>query len=198
MGFFRHQRFATTRGLFVAASLVGFLAATVGAPVVVRVSNDKDRSQPYPCMNHPCGCRTAEACWRGCCCFTMAQKLAWAKENGVTPPAYVVAAARREARAGSCCQTDSHCDEHEHPGDKHEHPANIDSGGGGVEIVFVLAEASRSCQGHSHLWLLLGAATLVARVEFVADLHCLGEIRSLSSRVASLSLRPAVPPPRMI
>ena len=51
----------------------------------------------FPCMYCSCGCRTAEQCWRNCCCYTMTQKLAWAKEHGVEPPAFVRAAAEKEA-----------------------------------------------------------------------------------------------------
>ena len=46
----------------------------------------KTSGEPYPCMNHPCGCATAEQCWRHCCCTTLEQRLAWARENHVTPP----------------------------------------------------------------------------------------------------------------
>lgn len=56
----------------------------------------KDTSVPFPCMLKACGCRNAEDCWRGCCCFTNTQKLAWARKNSVDVPAYVVDAARHE------------------------------------------------------------------------------------------------------
>jgi hypothetical protein len=49
---------------------------------------DKDNSQPFPCQSCPCGCKTAEQCWTNCCCFTPAERLAWAEKNGVTPPSY--------------------------------------------------------------------------------------------------------------
>jgi hypothetical protein len=49
---------------------------------------DKDNSQPFPCQSCACGCRTAEQCWTNCCCFTPAERFAWAEKNGVTPPWY--------------------------------------------------------------------------------------------------------------
>ena len=59
----------------------------------------KDSSAPFPCQNRPCGCQTAEQCWRKCCCFTNAQKVAWAKANDVKIPEFVVAAAINESKA---------------------------------------------------------------------------------------------------
>ena len=65
---------------------------------VVRLSPaEKDGKEPFPCQNRPCGCNSAHQCWKQCCCFTHTQKLAWAQAHGVTPPAFVVAAAKAEA-----------------------------------------------------------------------------------------------------
>ena len=43
----------------------------------------KDRSRPFPCMDRPCGCATAEQCFTSCCCNTPAETLAWARSRGV-------------------------------------------------------------------------------------------------------------------
>ena len=60
--------------------LFGISAVVLPFPVKVDVpfsSNaDKDLSKPFPCMNRPCGCRSAEQCWKKCCCFTDLQKVA--------------------------------------------------------------------------------------------------------------------------
>ncbi|MEI6239354.1 MAG: hypothetical protein WCR51_03110 [Planctomycetia bacterium] len=69
----------------------------------------KDRSQPFPCMDKPCGCATAEQCFSNCCCNTPAELLAWAKANRVEPG--LIAALRRRVAAPapeapaatSCC-----------------------------------------------------------------------------------------------
>jgi hypothetical protein len=69
----------------------------------------KDRSRPFPCMDKPCGCDTADRCFTSCCCHTPAETLAWAKAHGVEAGvlmalerrAVVVVAAPREE--GSCC-----------------------------------------------------------------------------------------------
>ena len=57
---------------------------------------EKDDSTPFPCQNRPCGCRTAQQCWKKCCCFSNSQKVAWAKANNVKVPEFVRAAARLE------------------------------------------------------------------------------------------------------
>jgi hypothetical protein len=60
----------------------------------------KDSSVPFPCMLKPCGCRSAEECWRKCCCFTNSQKVVWAEERGIDLPEYVLQAAEEEAGDG--------------------------------------------------------------------------------------------------
>ncbi len=80
-------------------------ACALGIPLNKPAS--KPSSEPFPCMNCPCGCNTAEVCWRNCCCFSQQEKLAWARDNGVTPPAYVLAAANasiKAARQSGCCK----------------------------------------------------------------------------------------------
>ena len=69
----------------------------------------KDRFRPFPCMDKPCGCATAEQCFRNCCCHTPAQRLAWAKAHRVEP-AVLAALEKRVAAdavgakpAGVCC-----------------------------------------------------------------------------------------------
>jgi hypothetical protein len=59
----------------------------------------KDRSQPFPCMDKPCGCATAEQCFTTCCCNTPAETLAWARAHRVEPN-LLVALERRVAAAG--------------------------------------------------------------------------------------------------
>ena len=59
---------------------------------------DKQTSLPFPCQDSPCGCKTAEQCWTNCCCKTPAQRLAWAKSNGVTPPKYAMATLEKFAQ----------------------------------------------------------------------------------------------------
>ncbi len=71
----------------------------------------KDRSQPFPCMNKPCGCRSATQCFTNCCCHTPAETLAWAKARGLEP-AVLTALERRltsaaQSSSGRCCSGES-------------------------------------------------------------------------------------------
>ena len=90
---------------FVAALLIVnqfVIASGLPLPAVAAAAGEaakKDLSKPFPCMNRPCGCKNADECWHSCCCFSMREKLAWAKANGVEPPAYVREAAAEEERA---------------------------------------------------------------------------------------------------
>jgi hypothetical protein len=61
-----------------------------------RLLSGKDRSRPFPCRDKPCGCVSAEQCFKKCCCHTPAQLLAWARRNDLEP-AVLAALARRVA-----------------------------------------------------------------------------------------------------
>lgn len=97
------------RRLVAGFSLANYLLLLIGIPLPTPVS--KDSSRPYPCQHHRCGCASADQCWRHCCCFTREQKLAWARENGVSPPEEFLADHHDE----------DHHDAEEH--DNHEHLA---------------------------------------------------------------------------
>src|SRR5437016_1785557 len=75
-----------TRRITAGLALAAYLVATIGFPIPAPAG--KDRSAPFPCQDHACGCRSAEQCWQHCCCFSHAEKLAWAQTNGVEPPSY--------------------------------------------------------------------------------------------------------------
>ena len=106
---FRRSCSRAIRSAAVLFALAGYLLAATGVPVPVLLpavaSAGKDRSQPFPCMDNPCGCKDALQCWRSCCCTTPAERLAWARKHGVTPPVEVAAAdsAANKPPAHSCC-----------------------------------------------------------------------------------------------
>jgi len=77
--------------------------AAAGQQQVEQRLSGKDRSQPFPCMDKPCGCATAEQCFASCCCHTPAQRLAWARAQRVAPA--VVAALEHliHREAGATC-----------------------------------------------------------------------------------------------
>jgi hypothetical protein len=89
----------------------GVVAPGGASPAVEKRLAAKDRSNPFPCMDKPCGCVTAEQCFSNCCCNTPAETLAWAKAHDVEPA--VIAALQRRAAApvektvvaSSCCSS---------------------------------------------------------------------------------------------
>jgi hypothetical protein len=119
-------RFVTFAFALVALGLplpVGTVADVPGAVApggtpAARLVAAKDRSRPFPCMNSPCGCGSAEQCFDACCCHTPAVRLAWARRHGLGT-AVIDALERRVAAAvtpppldavraatGSCCASD--------------------------------------------------------------------------------------------
>ena len=142
------------RGSTAALALAGVLVCSLGVPLPTL--GFKRSSQPYPCEHHACGCIDAEHCWRDCCCMTNVQKLAWAQSHGVTPPAFVVAAAKHEQRAaqhmadnGRSVTRTASCCSHGHGG-QCEHDTGVDqreSTGSSTRVV-LMALALR-CRGNS-------------------------------------------------
>jgi hypothetical protein len=63
-------------------------------------------------------------------------------------------------------------------------------------VEFVLAVASRRCHGLAQLWLLIGATTLAQPVQFSIELLPAGSVAIFSPKLASISWRPSLPPPR--
>jgi hypothetical protein len=90
IGRFVRWRFTSRSGrapALTCAALLVYLIAATGLPVVIRLPVDE--SEPFPCQAHGCGCSSAFQCWTNCCCFTQAEKLAWAARQGVAVPEYV-------------------------------------------------------------------------------------------------------------
>jgi hypothetical protein len=54
-------------------------------------------------MNRPCGCRSAEDCWKSCCCTTKAERIAFVVEHGLEMPAALQEADEEPAALRSCC-----------------------------------------------------------------------------------------------
>jgi hypothetical protein len=121
--FCRRRRWVTGIALALYALVVSGLPLPLGAvspqgrsdPVGERLLAAKDRARPFPCRDKPCGCVSAEQCFKKCCCHTPAQLLAWAKRNDLEP-AVLAALERRAATevaaativsAASCCTTPS-------------------------------------------------------------------------------------------
>jgi hypothetical protein len=180
------------------------LLAAIGIPLPT-APGVKDTSKPYPCMNHACGCLSAEQCWSSCCCYTMQEKLAWAEANNVEPPAFVREAAVREQEieatdsAGACpccrcCKTPvAHGDCDACTPDKSEAPTCAEH-----ESRWVLVMLAARCQGQGPLGLLGRVPSLPAAAPFilVIFLEALDDICLGLGRCEPIAHAPPVPPPR--
>jgi hypothetical protein len=191
----------------------------VGGVFGDRAGSGKDTSVPFPCMLKSCGCRNAEDCWRGCCCFTNTQKLAWASKNNVDVPAYVVDAAHREqqssdsstshggwlsllatlfapvtsAHGADCCSKSS--DSSSPEGACCTVPA---AGSRDVTLRLVSTVKALQCRGLS-LTLALASTMLVStgpQVEIGRQLPDVA-VAITSETLPDATLRPPVPPPRL-
>jgi hypothetical protein len=186
--------------LFSITVVVSLLVGSAGVPVVSRVT--KDRSQPFPCQDNPCGCASADECWHHCCCHTNREKVAWAHEHGVTPPDFVVAAAEKEEHSAeqTCCKhhgcakcaakAAAHHDE--------ASPAKQAAAKSPLEIRLVLVDLARHCRSLPQFWSLVSAA-LPVRIEpaWSFDERVVGRVIDVPVPQRRVELAPPVPPPKL-
>jgi len=101
-------------------TLVGYFVICTGLPVPFAIgqttAEEASATTPYPCQGHRCGCRSAEQCWKACCCMSDLEKRMWAERNGVPLPDYLLSPAavvaevssttvhQAEPAARSCCK----------------------------------------------------------------------------------------------
>lgn len=169
-------------------SLAAYMLLASGLPISVPGARNKDLSRPFPCMNCACGCQNADRCWRSCCCHTLAERIAWARENHVRPPDYVLAEARaagidvcddcHESKACCCCC----CAKPKAKAASHENSV-------------VLIQALR-CSGVGSDWLAIGAAIIPAPSDWQLQLVLCGLVQPPTVDVASPAFEPLLPPPR--
>jgi hypothetical protein len=205
----RARRFLTV------VSLVAYLTSVWGFPLPQAASHD--HSVPFPCQDHHCGCVSAEQCWASCCCFTPAQRLAWAERHDVTIPENVELALRTEEQTEhdhDNCATGEVADDHEHHSEHknraccggHDHePADAQRAcaictppESGTNVHWVSAFEARKCRGLSTLWIVTGAAVAPA-IESLweFDWAPAGQTSSAVRSLQSVTSLPTVPPPRV-
>jgi hypothetical protein len=208
----RYLTFASRRSrrFLTAVSLVAYLASVWGYPLPQAAT--QDRSVPFPCQDHHCGCASAEQCWRSCCCFTPAERIAWAEKHDVTIPEPMRVALVAEehehhddetCRAGDVCEvgdTDHKpgaCCDHE-PGGSERACATCASPQSGTSVGWVSAFEARKCRGLSTLWIVTGAAVPLA-IESLWEFEwaSAGLVLSVERRLQSVTSLPTVPPPRV-
>lgn len=125
------------RCLLTAATLAGYLCATVGFPLPQRII--KDSSQPFPCQDHACGCQTAEQCLAQCCCYSAEEKQAWAEAHKAGQTRGGWNTPRQRDRDACCAKKNDCC---------HQSATPQAAKGG-----WVLAIQAWSCRGAGFLWL---------------------------------------------
>jgi hypothetical protein len=175
----RHRRDRVwARRLTAVVSLAGYLLTTVGIPLPASIQ--KERGVAYPCQHHACGCTSAAECWNNCCCYSTSQKLAWAREHNVTPPAQLLAAAEHvhdepedhdahgettsaHPQPNSCCAKSGAHGEPAgascHADDCSEHAkVSGDADRQASRVTFVSCVMARKCRGLAEYWCLSGAA----------------------------------------
>ena len=103
---------ALAAGLPLPAGVAASSPRPVAAAARAGLLAAKDRSRPFPCMDSPCGCATAEQCFRECCCHSVAERLDWARRHGLEADLLAVLEGRQHARAaepeagaGGCCSS---------------------------------------------------------------------------------------------
>lgn len=196
--------------------LVGWLSAVMyfvvagGLPLPLPATGTKDVSVPFPCMDSPCGCANAEQCWTSCCCHTHAERIAWAREHGITPPRDLIVDVDTEAAApskSSCCtdkssrlQKPSCCSAKQTCCSGHKYStqashANTTQQKDGNDVVVGIS--ALNCHGYGTNWVTAVVAvppTVVATVQYLAV-----ETAFVAPPVqfSSPAYPPPVPPPRL-
>lgn len=221
------------RGLLSLSVLLGVCAMLFPLPIAPPPQNsqEKDSSEPFPCQNRPCGCQSAEQCWRKCCCFDNTQKIAWAKANNVKVPDYVLAAAKKESQKTAthaskslgCCEhcekkavtaaKPSCCEKVTGPKDHisaTEKPDACESCSTSAQkssdvqkqlskSKWVLAIYAAQCQGQGPPAICFPTSIIPERIELVEPSVDVIEILTFESeRLQQASLRPPLPPPKIV
>ena len=192
-----HLRSLHCRRFVTGAALAAYLVSACGLPMPV--AGVRDNSVPFPCQNHACGCASATQCWDNCCCYTPAQRLAWADRHGVTIPAEarraLIAAAASPAAHSACCLAGGD----DHVGcDASGHQCTQCAAHDESTVTWVLGIHARKCRGLSTEWVASGA-TMPVEIGplWQFDWRPVGRVAIASDPLDSLSDSPGVPPPRV-
>jgi hypothetical protein len=198
------------RGRATSLTLLAIYVMTAAGVPLPSGNHVHKSGELFPCASCPCGCATAEQCWRSCCCHSLAERMAWAREHGVRPPEYAITAAMRggidvawlkcqletppspalaAAREGvgkqlvarTCC----HC-RAEQSAERHEVKATSR----------VIAWRALDCKGQSSNWLAAVPTWLDQAQSFSNDLHLIQWLGPAGSdQVARAGDLPTTPPP---
>lgn len=185
-----YQRLPSWRSAIAVVALGSYLAVAGGIPLPApRISRD---TRPFPCQHHQCGCHSAEQCWQHCCCYSPAERRAWARAHGMEADAI---AAERAAQPTSAVHASTACCEHHdrhapHHTKQRNRPPGPASGISGFHAL--------GCQGIAMLWVTCGAvAPLPLPVPGVDRPTASGTVSLLVTVSQSAEFAPPDPPPRL-
>lgn len=203
----------TLRRFVSCVVLAAYLGTVWGIPLPDS-RNEKDRSTPYPCMNNPCGCKSAADCWAHCCCTTLKERVAWAVKHNVPIPREAKVAFAAEHRAAAAaeqeiCSLESLEHKCEHGCCKHPHKGVTtelactdcrSSKSTGSKVKFVLGVAALKCQGLATSWTVSGVVLPPAPTTSSNPLHLsvLDRVFFQPELLTSIGAAPPVPPPRIL
>jgi hypothetical protein len=211
--FARNRRDRFLRRGISAALLAAFVVVAAGIPLPV-ANHPVNIGERFPCESCGCGCDSAEHCWRHCCCHTLAERLAWAEENGIKPPDFALDAAALagldsggrpldrkvvkvvlekatptccHSKAG-CCKTSTTehtcCASHDKPPTKVK-KANV-----------IVAWRALGCRGQSLNWLAAVPTLISVEPQLADQLALVAWLGPHSSEIAGgVPLVPTPPPP---
>ena len=184
----------------------------------------KDRSVAFPCMNSPCGCASADQCFRECCCTTLAERLAFARRHRLEAgliaalearmlgagelverkPQGACCASDRPAKPKSCCEREPQapaaaaekncCDDAVTAESIEADPLPIVEGG---RVRQVTLRAMLACKGIVTSWLAVGGAPPTPRFEITGLLPPQAWVELLDESGEDPLLVPVPPPPRV-
>jgi hypothetical protein len=208
------------RRLCAGLTLVSYLVSIFGFPLPAAAAPKS--GERFPCENHPCGCQTAEQCWRNCCCTTHEERWAWARANNVEPPSYAEkpksnnwrTESRRQKAQGqskpdaspcccqhqgkkkSCCQTNAFEDDKDGQNEEGQETGEKPASKAGTS--WVLGIAALRCGGQGAFW----TATAVALppeppMAWSPIMSPLGWLACADSFPHVLAQNPPDPPPRL-
>ncbi len=206
---------ASARRQFVRRStcavlLAAFVVTATGRPLPAgnQPGRTKTSTELFPCAKSSCGCRTANQCWSSCCCHSLAERIAWARQNGIRPPDFVLAQAKAAGIEFSCCaavkvkKTRTSCEVHLAAASKkvvrsccsnREVSSTEES-----NATRVIGWQSLKCKGHSMNWLAAVPTLIVVRPGHANDLHPSSWLApTASDHSAGTADRPALPPPEV-
>jgi hypothetical protein len=201
-----------SRRFIAAIALVAYVFSSAGVLPLPAASNKKKHGVPFPCQDDPCGCSSAEECWRHCCCYSVEEHWAWAAAHNVEPPEYAERPAHggwstvreRDRDAGQTTEASvcPHCEGTAPPMSsatraaccETERAAKLERPAAPVVVRWFSA---LHCQGLAAAWMTSGAVLpLFNTVSAPLDDRLIARLIHINATPVALPLIPPDPPPR--